>query len=144
MRAAGDCLVKETPAEALFEAWVMLERAAERGGPLWYRIGYACPVDSGDALVVDLWALPQGGDVELKLPKGMRREELARRADNFHKHPTMLAYTTDEVRIGGAFRHRDGQGLRVRLFAFPLDGAILLKPARTPEELAAAQDSAKE
>jgi hypothetical protein len=132
--------VRELPAEALFEAWVPLKRPADRGGPLWYRVGYAVPTEDGEELFVELSATPRSGDLELKLPKERRREELAARPDNLSRHPTMLAYTTDGVRIGGVFRHRDDQGLRVRLFARPLDGMMVLKPARTPEELAAANE----
>lgn len=126
--------VRSRPEDALFEAFTLLDRPEERGGPLWYRVGYAMPAEGGEELVVVLWALPCSGDIELKLPKEQRREELAAHPENASRHPAMLAYTTDGVRIGSAFRHRDGQGLRVRLFAFALDGTILLKPARTPEE----------
>ena len=129
--------VRPVPEAALFDAWTPLDRPAERGGPLWYRIGYAAPIEDGDELVVVLWALPCSGDIELKLPKDRRRDELASHPDNKSRHPAMLAYTTDDVRIGNAFRHRDGQGLRIRLFAFALDGTILLKPARTQEEFKA-------
>lgn len=129
--------MRDMPEEALFEAWVPLER---KRGTLWYRIGYALPAEDGEELIVVLSALARSGDIELKLPKDQRRRELASHPANFSKHPFMLAYTTDGVRIGGVFRHRDGQGLRVRLFAYPLDGTVLLKPARTQEELAAASD----
>lgn len=132
--------VRSLPEGALFDAWTPLERSVDRGGPLWYRVGYAAPSEGGDELVLVLWALPCGGDIELKLPKEHRRDELASHPDNASRHPTMLAYTTDGVRIGSAFRHRDGQGLRVRLFAFALDGTILLRPARTQEEMQATGD----
>ena len=128
--------MKALPEGALFDAWIPLERPADRGGPLWYRVGYAAPAEDGDELIVVLGALPCSGDIELKLPKDQRRSELADHPDNTSTHPAMLAYTTDGVRIGNVFRHRDGQGLRVRLFAFALDGTVLLKPARTAEELA--------
>ena len=128
--------MRPLPEGALFDAWTPLDRPADRGGALWYRIGYAAPAEEGEELVVVLWASPCSGNIELKLPKEQRRSELASHPDNVSRHPTMLAYTTDGVRIGNAFRHRDGQGLRVRLFAFALDGTVLLKPARTPEELA--------
>lgn len=132
--------MKALPEGALFDAWTPLDRPVERGGPLWYRIGYAAPAEDGEEVIVVLWALPCSGDIELKLPKDRRRSELAEHPDNASTHPAMLAYTTDGVRIGNVFRHRDGQGLRVRLFAFALDGTVLLKPARTAEELAAVND----
>ena len=133
--------VRPLPEGALFDAWTPLDRPADRGGPLWYRVGYAAPAEDGDELIVVLWASPCSGDIELKLPKDQRRSELSTHPGNTSRHPAMLAYTTDGVRIGSAFRHRDGQGLRVRLFAFALDGTVLLKPARTPEEIAAAKDA---
>lgn len=133
--------VRPLPEGALFDAWTALDRPAERGGPLWYRVGYAAPAEDGEEVVVVLWASPCSGDIELKLPKDQRRSELTNHPDNTSRHPAMLAYTTDGVRIGSAFRHRDGQGLRVRLFAYALDGTILLKPARTPEEMAAAEEA---
>lgn len=133
--------VSPLPEGALFDAWTPLDRPAERGGPLWYRIGYAMPAEGGEELIVVLWALPCSGDIELKLPKEQRREELAEHPDNSSRHPAMLAYTTDGIRIGSVFRHRDGQGLRIRLFAYALDGTVLLKPARTQEELQAAVSS---
>lgn len=129
--------MRPIPEDALFDAWTPLDRPADRGGPLWYRVGYAAPAEGGEELVLVLYALPCSGDIELKLPKEQRREELASHPDNASRHPAMLAYTTDGVRIGSAFRHRDGQGLRVRLFAFALDGTILLRPALTREEMQA-------
>jgi hypothetical protein len=62
------------------------------------------------------------------------------------KKPTHNVYVTkagadDKTfwsRIGGAWEHKDGNGLFIRLDTLPIDGQIVIRKARPTTELAGA------
>jgi len=138
------------PHAARFVCLTKIDRAGTGKPTLWYPVGYGYLSEEHEGVLLDLFAVPVDGIIEVRLPKEEQRED-APTPENYTTHPLFVAYSQtarpDDPgamhSLGFAWKHKDGNGIRVRLYAHPLDGRIDLVPAKTPEELRAGEEAAE-